>query len=334
MPGCGCVDGLDKTMNEYKFHIPRVLCMAAIAVVLVAIGIVIGVNISKKDEKKPVFIAKQETQWVLPTSVEGQMIYDNYWRFARASYVLIGEIPNCEFYKIVSEVPRNDYDVESYYIEEQEDGFMFYHSQDGERVSTLAVDVSAFQPELDWNALRSAGVTIAMVRVGFRGYGEAGKLVEDDMFRQHIEGAKAAGIKVGVYFFSQALSYEEGVEEAKFAMELTKEYNLEMPIAIDTEEMYAEGARTEGLDVEARTDSIVGFCETVKQAGKIPMIYSNRNWFVQRLDMSRLGEYKLWLAQYANQPDFPYWYQGWQYTDTGSVPGIPADLDLNVWFSE
>lgn len=320
-------------MDEYKISIPRVLLVAAIAVVLVAIGIVIGVNIGKKDGKKPVFVAKQETQWVLPTGVEGQMIYDNYWRFAKASYVLIGEIPNCEFYKIVSEVPRNNYDVENYYIEDQDSGLMFYHSDDGNRQSTLAVDVSGFQPALDWNALRNAGVTIAMIRVGYRGYG-AGSLVEDDMFRQHIEGAKAAGIKVGVYFFSQAISYEEGVEEAKYAISLTKEYNLEMPIAIDTEAMYAEDARTEDLSIDARTDSIVGFCETVKQAGQTPMIYSNRNWFVQQLDMSRLGDYKLWLAQYANQPNFPYWYQGWQYTDTGSIPGVSVDLDLNVWFTE
>ena len=151
------------------------------------------------------------------------------------------------------------------------------------------------------------------------------------MFQTHIEGAKAAGIKVGIYFYSQAISYEEGVEEAQFALNLASAYTLDMPVVIDTEEVYADGARTADLSNDARTDSVVGFCETVKSAGYTPMIYSNRNWFVQKLDMTRLGDYKLWLAHYANQPDFPYLYSGWQYTGTGTIAGIGQELDLNVW---
>lgn len=319
-------------MENYRISIPRVLLVIAIAIVLVAIGVVIGVNV-KKNRKQPVFVAKTECQWVLPSGVEGQMIYDNFWRFAKASYILLGEIPDCQFYKIVKEVPRNNYDVENYYIEDDGSSFMYYHGEDGSRQTTLAVDVSSFQSALDWNALREAGVTIAMIRVGYRGYGENGTLVEDEMFRNHIEGAKAAGLKVGIYFFSQAVNYEEGAEEARYAINLASGYTLDMPVVIDTEEMYAEGARTEGLSVEDRTAAVVGFCETVKQAGHTPMIYSNRNWFVQNLDMTQLGSYKLWLAQYANHPDFPYWYDGWQYTDSGTVPGLGTAVDLNVWFT-
>ena len=100
---------------------------------------------------------------------------------------------------------------------------------------------------------------------------------------------------------------------------------------IDTEEVYADGARTADISNDVRTDGVVGFCETVKNAGYTPMIYSNRNWFVQKLDMTRLGNYKLWLAHYANQPDFPYLYAGWQYTGNGTIAGIGQELDLNVW---
>ena len=216
-------------------------------------------------------------------------------------------------------------------MEDGDNTIMAYHAGDGSRLSELAVDVSSYQAELDWDALKQAGVTIAFIRVGYRGYGSEGKLVADEMFQTHIEGAKAAVIKVGIYFYSQAISYEEGVEEAQFALNLASAYTLDMPVVIDTEEVYADGARTADLSNDARTDGVVGFCETVKSAGYTPMIYSNRNWFVQKLDMTRLGDYKLWLAHYANQPDFPYLYSGWQYTGTGTIAGIGQELDLNVW---
>ena len=158
------------------------------------------------------------------------------------------------------------------------------------------------------------------------------KIVLDDMFESHVQGALEEGLHVGVYFFSQALNYDEGVEEANFVLNAIRDYNITCPVAIDTEFLDASDARTNGLDIDSRTDSIVGFCETVKAAGYIPMIYSNRNWYVQSLDMSRLGDYKLWLAHYTNQPDFPYKYVGWQYTDQGTLSGVEGSVDLNVWF--
>ena len=170
-----------------------------------------------------------------------------------------------------------------------------------------------------------------MVRVGFRGYG-SGKIVLDDMFEEHTDNAIKAGLKVGVYFFSQAVNYDEGVEEARFALDAIRKYRITGPVAIDTEYIDAEDARTADLSIDDRTDGVVGFCETVKQAGYTPMIYASRNWFVQSLDMTRLGDYKLWLAHYTNQTDFPYLYTGWQYTDAGEIPGIYGSVDLNVWF--
>lgn len=319
-------------MKDYRINWLRVFLVGAIAVVLVMIGVIIGINIGNKKKNQPVLATRGEYSWRLEPGEQADIIEANFWHFARASYILIGDIPNCEFYKIVKEVPRNNYDKESFVMDEGDSTVMRYYGSDGTAVSSLAVDVSSYQTELDWNLLRQAGVTIAMIRVGYRGYGAEGKLKEDDMFRTHIEGAKAAGIRVGIYFFSQATSYEEGVAEAQFAMNSAREYALDLPIVIDTEELLVEDARTANLSVDARTDAIVGFCETVKNAGHTPMIYSNRNWFVQNLDMTRLGEYKLWLAQYANQPDFPYLYSGWQYTGTGRISGIDQDIDMNVWF--
>lgn len=318
-------------MKDYRINWVRVFLVGAIAVVLVMIGVIIGVNIGKKNKSQPVLATRGDYTWTLEPGEEAYIIDANFWNFARASYVLIGEIPNCEFYKIVKEVPRNNYETDNFHMDEGDSTLMYYYGNDGSVASSLAVDVSSYQTELDWELLRQAGVTIAFIRVGYRGYGAEGKLKEDEMFRTHIEGAKAAGMRVGIYFYSQALNYDEGVAEAQFAMSVASGYSLDMPIVIDTEELNVEGARTADLSVDARTDAVVGFCETVKNAGYTPMIYSNRNWFIQQLDLTRLGEYKFWLAQYANQPDFPYVYSGWQYTGNGTIAGLGQEIDINVW---
>lgn len=315
-----------------RINIARVALVIGSVVLLIVIGIVIGINIGKKDKQSPVFVtgAREAGSWTLEPGLEGEMIYDNFWAFARASYILVGEIPDCQFYKIVSEVPRNDYNTENFYIDD-DGSFMYYHDDAGAKQTTVAIDVSAFQVYIDWESVKAAGVEAAMIRVGYRGYG-SGEIVLDDMFESHIQGAIDAGLDVGVYFYSQALNYDEGVAEANFVLEAIRDYEISCPVVIDTEMVYDEEARTNDLDIASRTDSIVGFCETVKNAGYTPMIYSNRNWFAQNLDMSRLGGYKLWLAHYANQPDFPYVYSGWQYTDQGQVYGIDGNVDLNVWF--
>lgn len=295
---------------------------------LVALVILINVTINRD---KPVFI-KTETEsreWTLTPDYEAAMIQNNFWTYVNAAYVVIGSEPNYEFYKIASGVPRNDYEVDNFFVDDA-NNLMYYHDVNATRTSRVAVDVSAYQTNIDWEAVKAAGVDMAIIRAGYRGYG-TGKIVTDDMFEAHIEGALEAGLDVGVYFFTQALNYNEGAEEALYTLSLIKDYDVKGPVIIDTEDMPADGARTAELDVDSRTDSIVAFCETVKAAGYEPMVYSNRNWFVQQLDMSRVGNYKLWLAHYSNQPNFPYLYTAWQYTSEGRLPGNNLDLDLNVW---
>ena len=306
----------------------RIMAIIIPLIIIAAIAlIIINVNANKT---YPTFTetSVDEREWTLVSGFEKTIIEGNYWSFARASYVLVGQYPDYEYYKIPSNVPRNDYEPDSFFIED--DDFMYYHDGSVGKISHIAVDVSSYQENVDWEALKAAGVDTAIIRVGYRGYG-TGAIAEDGMFETHVGGAKEAGLDICVYFFSQAVSYEEGAEEARYAIDAAREHGLTGQIIIDTEMIYADDARTEGLSIEARTDAIVGFCETVENAGYEPLVYSNRNWFVQQLDMSRVGNYKLWLAQYANQPDFPYLYVGWQYTDEGRMPGIDIDLDLNVW---
>lgn len=303
------------------------LAVASVAV-LIAIGIIIGININMK-RVRPKLTAVYDKSWHMQQKDEGQMIYNNFWDFIDASYIIVGTPPDCQFYKIVTEIPRNDYDNEMFYIDY--DDKMFYHDVDGNRASTIAIDVSEFQPDINWAAVREAGVRIVMIRVGYRGYG-SGKLVEDVKFREYVEGALGENLRVGVYFYTQGISMEEGIEEARFVLDIIKDYNITCPVAIDTEALYVDDARTNGLDNTARTDVVVGFCDTVKEAGYTPMIYTNRNWLVQMLDVTRLSGYKIWYAHYTNQPDLPYEYTGWQYTDSGTLDGVSGSVDLNVWF--
>ena len=317
-------------MAENKKNI-KIIISIACGIVILLIGIVIGLIISKGIHR-PQAVITTDKKWELGENEElSGLVEDNFWRFARASYILIGDYPDYEFYKIVKEVPRHDFDIDNFYIDDDSDK-MYYHDAEGNRQSSIVIDVSTYQAEIDWEEVKASGIDMAIIRVGYRGYG-TGAIVADELFESHCEGAIEAGLDVGVYFFSQAINENEGIEEAEFVLDMINGYNINGPVVIDTECLYVdEETRTDNLGIDDRTDSVVGFCETIKEAGYEPMIYANRNWFVQNLDMTRLGEYKLWLALYANNLAFPYKIAGWQYTSEGSVPGIDGAVDLNVWF--
>ena len=177
------------------------------------------------------------------------------------------------------------------------------------------------------------GIDFAMIRLGFRGYGESGVLKLDDRFEENLTGAKAAGLKVGVYFFSQAITVEEGLEEAKLVLDTLQGRELDFPVVFDQEEIYEADARTDNLDPSTASDIAVAFCDAVKDGGYNPMIYANTRWFVSQMDFSRLDGYSKWLAQYYRTPFFPYQFQIWQYTSSGSVDGIQGNVDLNLCFT-
>jgi GH25 family lysozyme M1 (1,4-beta-N-acetylmuramidase) len=313
-------------MNK-AYKIKKAVVAFLLADLLICVGIIIGVNLVSENSH-PVAAMATDRELTLGVGTEKAEIEDNYWDFVHKSYILIGTAPNYTYYKIVSQLDRNDYDPELFY--EEDNGFMYYHDEDGNRLSKVAVDVSTFQGDIDWNQLAATGVELVMIRAGLRGYGN-GEIKEDSAFRRNVEGATAAGLSVGVYFFSQALNADEGAEEAQFVLDLVSGYGISGPIAIDTEFVDDSEARTFNLDITSRTDSIISFCDTVDAAGYQSMIYANRNWFVQNLDLTRLYGYKLWVAHYVDTPDFPYLYNGWQYTETATIAGVQGNIDLNVW---
>lgn len=200
--------------------------------------------------------------------------------------------------------------------------------------SMAGIDVSKHQGEIDWQKVADSGIEFAMIRVAYRGYGEAGRLVEDPYARANLQGAADAGLDVGVYLFSQALSPEEAVEEAEFLLAIIEEYRdiITLPVVFDWERVNREGSRTEGYD-DARTltDSTLAFCQRIEEAGFEPMVYFNTFHARNLLHLEEVKQYKFWLALYSDRMRYPYKVDVWQYTDSGNVPGIAGKVDLNVW---
>lgn len=191
--------------------------------------------------------------------------------------------------------------------------------------STFGIDVSRHNGTIDWNAVKASGVDYVIIRCGYRG-SSTGALIEDQNFRSNIKGATAAGLKVGVYVFSQAVDEVEAVKEASLAVSLVKGYNLTYPIFIDTE---ASGGRADKIDRATRTAVVNAFCQTVASAGYKPGIYASKTWFEDKLNMGGVGGCKIWLAQYSAAPTYKGSYDMWQYSSKGKISGINTDVDLN-----
>lgn len=207
-----------------------------------------------------------------------------------------------------------------------------YYVSDGQITSDMGIDVSAHQGDIDWDKVKASGINFVFIRIGYRTYG-GGDIMADSMFRQNYEGARAAGLQVGVYFFSQAISEEEAVQEANFVVKQLQGCKLELPVTYDWELIYDDTARTDNVPVDVLTDCCLAFSGVVEHAGYEPMIYQNKRTSLLKLDLPRLQGISFWLAEYGSIPTYYYDCQYWQYSCKGKVPGIEGDVDLNIRFS-
>lgn len=230
------------------------------------------------------------------------------------------------------------------------DGYLYYYDKNGNYVTgdqviqgarysfgsdgklakssgTMGIDVSKHNGNIDWNAVKNSGVSYVIIRCGYRGY-STGVLVEDPKFHSNIKGAKAAGLKVGAYFFSQAVNEVEAVEEASMAIDLVKGYGLNYPLFLDVE---GSGGRADGISRDMRTAVCRTFCQTVQNSGISAGVYANKTWFTEKINTANLTSYKLWLAQYASAPTYTATrYDLWQYSSKGRVSGISTNVDMNI----
>lgn len=212
--------------------------------------------------------------------------------------------------------------------------------RDGERIrytgANLAtrwgVDVSNYQGSIDWQALKAQGIEFAYLRLGMRGYGPEGTLYSDRSFARYYDGAKAAGIDVGVYFFSQAVTVREAAEEALHALTLLDGRALDLPVYYDWEPVAAEDSRTAAYDHLYLTAGAAAFCNVIERGGYTPGVYLNRQQGYYRYDLRSLSDRSLWVADYADYPDFYYAYDVWQYADRARLDGVSEIIDLNLEF--
>lgn len=210
------------------------------------------------------------------------------------------------------------------------DGKLYYFDANGVKQDnvTFGIDVSKYQSGLDWNKIKKSGVSFVIIRIGYRGYG-SGTLVLDPMFEQHFTNARNAGLKVGVYFFSQAVNENEAREEAQGCWYVLNSRKLDYPIYFDSEASGGSNGRADGLGVTDRTKCAIAFCEEVKALGYQPGVYASTLWFRNRLDLSQLSQYPIWNAHY-NVASSPIPCQMWQGTCTARIPGYNGQIDVNI----
>lgn len=208
--------------------------------------------------------------------------------------------------------------------------YQYYENE--QLVTHKGIDVSSYQGAINWQQVAADGVEYAIIRLGIRGYGSEGRLVLDEYFIRNIEGATAAGVEVGVYFFTQALTPEEAREEADFVIQALSPYNLQCTVVLDVEDVNAASARTNVLTMEQWTDNCIAFFDRIEEAGYRPMIYGNLKTFMLMLDLTRIEQYPKWFAAYTPYFYYPYAFDIWQYTDTAKVAGITGNVDMNISF--
>lgn len=235
-----------------------------------------------------------------------------------------------KWYDILPDVPVNSFDT-SLFVKD-ENGIMTY--ADESRETHIGIDVSSHQGEIDWQKVAASGVEFVFVRVGYRGYGKSGSLNTDKNYKQNIEGAKAAGLKVGVYFFSQAISMTEAIEEARMTLDLIKDYEIDYPIVFDWEIIGTASARTDNVSMQTLCSAANAFCDVIESAGYMPMVYFNKHVGYTKYDLSTVKDNYFWFAQYSDTPDFYYDFDIWQYTSSGRVDGIKGNVDMNISFTD
>lgn len=244
----------------------------------------------------------------------------------RVEYVAIDDISL--LIKTEDEIDVKAEDTRENSAREDSDNTEIKNRHTTDQTQQFGIDVSKWQGDIDWDKVKKAGVEFVMIRAGYRG-SKTGALVEDPNFLVNIRGAKRAGLKVGVYFFTQAVNEVEAVEEASMVIALCDGYDLDYPVVIDSEGAGGEG-RADSLDVETRTKVCAAFCETIENAGYEAGVYASRSWYNANLEVNDLDDYRIWLAEYRSTPLYGGYYDMWQYTSKGKIDGIEGNVDLNI----
>lgn len=232
-----------------------------------------------------------------------------------------------EWVAINSDIASNTYEPTNMI---RSGNIMKYFVNDKE-VSYVGVNLSENQTDVDYEALKDAGVDYCMIRVGVRGY-STGQLVEDKLFKTHMDGAIAAGLDVGVYFVSQAISTQEAQLEAAKVIEMLQGYSLDYPVAYDMGYVVNDTGRTDDLSKSERTKIAEAFLRDIRTAGYKTLLCADKNWLITELNLLRLSSHEVWLDEPGDIPDYPYKYTMWKYSDSVSIDGISGYAEMSISF--
>lgn len=267
-----------------------------------------------------------ESESPMPEETSEETVEDDPATDGRHTLVVLASGEE-EWVLISPYLPKHEYDYTKLAMQSN----LMHYYVDGKQVSYVGVDVSKYQDYIDFVKLKKAGVDFVMIRVGARGYG-SGQLTVDDYFSENIKRATDAGLEIGLYFFSQAVTTDEAVEEANLVLESIGDYVVRYPIAFDMESIPNDTARIDNLSREEKTRIAQAFLDTVQEAGYNPMLYGNKEWLIKKVDLSKLTDYDIWLSQPGDLPDYPYKFTMWQYSNTASIDGIAGYANLNISF--
>ena len=287
-----------------------------IAVVIVIICFAILGSLKVIDNKKIENNSKNNNLMVSENEKEEITIYDIEDGYINVPY---NNLANKHEYQFDNSLKRNG---------------EFYEYEDEKYKSKIGIDVSSYQGDIDWKKVKDAGVEFAILRLGFRGYGEKGIILIDEKFEENYQNAINNEINIGVYFFSQAINSNEVNEEIEMILNNIKDKKIEYPVIFDLEKIKNDSARTDNLTQEEITNLALEFCNKIKESGFKPCVYGNAKTFTTRMKLESLNDYEKWYADYMEKPLYPYDFNIWQYTENGKIDGIAGNVDINICFEK
>ncbi|MDD2591468.1 MAG: glycoside hydrolase family 25 protein [Erysipelotrichaceae bacterium] len=300
---------------------------ALMFLIVLLLGVVIGLFIGKIvfTMDKDTYILKSELKelgisYKLSTAFLRDMFKDEI------VYLDNGEI---KFVPIDPDLELHDHDWSNIVVYDDHYDYIV----DERSIVVHGIDISKFQGSIDWQKVSDTRVKFAIMRLGYRGYSE-GEIFLDDKFHDNMQNAVTYDIDVGVYFFSQAINTEEAIAEADFVLDQIVDYPITYPIVFDMEDIFNTDTRIDNLSTSEITAITKAFCDRIRDAGYVPMIYGNSHWLFSKLDLHEIKDYAKWYAQYDTEPYYPYNFDIWQYSNTGQVDGIAGNVDLNISFTD
>lgn len=226
-------------------------------------------------------------------------------------------------------IAKNDYDYTGLVYEEP---YMRYYA-DGKKVSRQGVKIDDSYGTINFSQVEDDGVDYCIIRIGKRGYA-TGVVSLDENYLNYIQGAKEAGLGIGVSFFSQAVNEAEAVEEATLVVQALQQAEIkpDYPVVFDMEPVNHDASRTESLTKTQLTAITKAFCNTISQNGYTPAVYGNKYWLLRKLDLTQLSGYNIWLSKEGDVPDYPYEFAMWEYKQDAQIDGIAGNVSLSISF--